>query len=120
MTIRFGCDIISANTPPGYITKIIDESKTKQIRSEASGVFKSLIDIGKRVERGELPVGECIYFDEAYERLTKLQELELAEIDVNMFKAINNQLINDGCGLFRGRQILPFEHVSRFQNDLID
>ena len=40
--------------------------------------------------------------------------------DVNMFKAINNQLINDGCGLFRGRQILPFEHLSRFQNDLID
>ena len=28
--------------------------------------------------------------------------------------------INDGCGLFRGRQILPFEHLSRFQNDLID
>ena len=50
----------------------------------------------------------------------KLQELELAKIDVNMFEAINNQLINDGCGLFRGRQILPFEHLSRFQNDLID
>ena len=57
---------------------------------------------------------------EAYERLVKLQELELAKIDVNMFKAINNHLINDGCGLFRGRQILPFEHLSRFQNDLID
>ena len=36
------------------------------------------------------------------------------------YKYINNQLINDGCGLFRGRQILPFEHLSRFQNDLID
>lgn len=57
--------------------------------------------------------------DEAYERLIKLQELNLSEIDVNMFKAYNNQLINDGCGLFRGRQILPFEHLSRFQNDLI-
>ena len=74
----------------------------------------------RRTKRDEIPIGECIYFDEAYERLTKLQELELAEIDVNMFKAINNQLINDGCGLFRGRQILPFEHLSRFQNDLID
>lgn len=74
----------------------------------------------RRTKRDEIPVGDCIYFDEAYERLTKLQELELAEIDVNMFKAINNQLINDGCGLFRGRQILPFEHLSRFQNDLID
>lgn len=38
----------------------------------------------------------------------------------DLFSAINNQLINDGCGLFRGRQILPFEHLSRFQNDLID
>ena len=64
--------------------------------------------------------GECRYFDEAYERLVKLQELELSKVDVNMFKAYNNQLINDGCGLFRGRQILPFEHLSRFQNDLIE
>ena len=74
----------------------------------------------RRTKRDEIPMGECVYFDEAYERLTKLQELELANLDVNMFSAINNQLINDGCGLFRGRQILPFEHLSRFQNDLID
>lgn len=73
-----------------------------------------------RAKRDIIPEGECICFDEAYERLTKLQELELADINVNMFKALNNQLINDGCGLFRGRQILPFEHLSRFQNDLID
>ena len=78
------------------------------------------LQVTRRTKRDEIPVGECVYFDEAYERLTRLQELELAEIDVNMFKAINNQLINDGCGLFRGRQILPFEHLSRFQNDLID
>ena len=73
-----------------------------------------------RAKRDIIPEGECICFDESYERLTKLQELELADINVNMFKALNNQLINDGCGLFRGRQILPFEHLSRFQNDLID
>ena len=73
----------------------------------------------RRTKRDEIPVSECIYFDEAYERLTKLQELELADIDVNMFKAINNQLINDGCGLFRGRQILPFEHWSD-ENDNYD
>lgn len=73
-----------------------------------------------RTQRDIIPVGECKYFDEAYERLTKLQELELSEINVNMFRTLNNQLINDGCGLFRGRQILPFEHLSRFQNDLID
>ena len=45
---------------------------------------------------------------------------ELSKIDVNMFGAINNSLINDGCGLYRGRLILPFEHLSRFQNDVID
>lgn len=28
-------------------------------------------------------------------------------------------LVNDGCGLYRGRLILPYEHLSRFQNDLI-
>lgn len=74
----------------------------------------------RRSKRDIIPEGECIYFDEAYERLTKLQDLDLSAVNVNMFKAYNNQLINDGCGLFRGRQILPFEHLSRFQNDLID
>lgn len=45
---------ISVNTPPGYMTKIIDESKTKQIRSEAGGIFRSLIEIGRRVDHGDL------------------------------------------------------------------
>ena len=43
-----------------------------------------------------------------------------SRLDVNMFSAMNNSLINDGCGLYRGRLILPYEHLSRFQNDLID
>ena len=71
-----------------------------------------------RSKRDMIPEGECKCFDEAYERLIKLQQLDLSEVNVNMFKAFNNQLINDGCGLFRGRQILPFEHLSRFQNDM--
>ena len=73
-----------------------------------------------RTRRDIIPDGECRYFDEAYERFTKLQNLDLSAVNVNMFKAFSNQLINDGCGLFRGRQILPFEHLSRFQNDKID
>ena len=73
-----------------------------------------------RTKSDLIPAGDCIYYDEAMERLTKLQSLSLADINVNMFKAFNNHLINDGCGLFRGRQILPFEHLSRFQNDMID
>ena len=74
----------------------------------------------ERSRREEIPFGECIYFDEAYERVVKLHGLNLADVDVNMFGAIDNNLINDGCGLFRGRLILPFEHLSRFQNDIID
>lgn len=74
----------------------------------------------ERARRDAIPKGECIYFDEAYERGILLQQLELSELEVNMFSAMDNSLINDGCGLFRGRQILPYEHLSRFQNDLVD
>lgn len=74
----------------------------------------------ERARRDAVPVGESIYFDEAFERGMLLQQLDLAELDVNMFSAADNSLINDGCGLYRGRLILPFEHLSRFQNDLID
>ena len=35
-----------------------------------------------RSRRDIIPVGECIYFDEAYERLAKLQELDLSIINV--------------------------------------
>lgn len=71
----------------------------------------------ERAKRYKIPEGECLYFDEAYERGIRLQNLDLAKLDVNMFGAVNNSLINDGCGLFRGRLILPYEHLSRFQND---
>lgn len=74
----------------------------------------------ERSRRDAVPLGECIYFDEAYERGVQLQQLELSKLDVNMFSAMDNSLINDGCGLYRGRLILPYEHLSRFQNDLID
>ncbi|MCM1105856.1 MAG: guanosine polyphosphate pyrophosphohydrolase [Blautia sp.] len=73
-----------------------------------------------RIRRAAIPQGECVYFDDAYERGLLLQNLDLSQLDVNMFSAIDNLLINDGCGLFRGRAILPYEHLSRFQNDLID
>ena len=74
----------------------------------------------ERTRRDEIPVGVYPIFDEAYERVVKLHELNLAEVNVNMFGALNNSVVNDGCGLFRGRLILPYEHLSRFQNDLID
>lgn len=70
-----------------------------------------------RERKNEIPAGVCKYFDEACERIQMLRNINLAELDVNMFTAIDNYRINDGCGLFRGRQILPFEHLSRFQND---
>lgn len=74
----------------------------------------------ERAKRDAIPKGGNIYFDDAYERGIMLQQLKLSKIDVNMFSAVNNSLINDGCGLYRGRLILPYEHLSRFQNDLID
>ena len=49
----------------------------------------------KRCDPGR---GMCL-LDEAYERGMKLLFLELAEILTNMFSAVNNSLINDGCGL---------------------
>lgn len=73
-----------------------------------------------RARRDAIPPGENRYFDEAYARVQKLETLDLSTLDVNMFAAANNYLINDGCGLFRGRMILPYEHLSRFQNDIID
>lgn len=74
----------------------------------------------ERSRRDAVPEGESLYFDEAYERGQLLSKLELSRLDVNMFAAMDNHLINDGCGLYRGRLILPYEHLSRFQNDLID
>ena len=73
------------------------------------------------INREEVDALSFIVFEgSAYERGMKLLNLDLAELDVNMFSAVNNSLINDGCGLYRGRLILPYEHLSRFQNDLID
>ncbi len=74
----------------------------------------------ERATRNKIPKGVCRYFDEAYERGVLLQGLDLSKIDVDMFGAIDNSLINDCCGLYRGRLILPYEHLSRFQNDLVD
>lgn len=74
----------------------------------------------ERARRETVPVGLCPEFDEAWERQTALQQLELAKVNVNMFSAYSQDLINDGCGLFRGRLITPFEHLSKFQNDSLE
>ncbi len=74
----------------------------------------------KKKEERLVPPGVFAFYDEAYERLELLENIELAKLDVNMFAARSNILVNDGCGLYRGRLILPYEHLSRFQNDLVD
>ncbi len=73
-----------------------------------------------RARHSLIPEGENIYFDEAFERVTALQDLDLSSIDVDMFTALSNTLMNDSCGLYRGRLILPYEHLSSYQNDLIE
>ena len=46
--------IVTAKTPPGYITEMLNEGKTKQIQSEAAGLFFRTTEIGKTVEHGDL------------------------------------------------------------------
>lgn len=87
---------------------------------EANHTFYEMQQNEERARRAPVPVGICTYFDEAYERGILLQQLDFSKVDVNMFKAFDQYRINDGCGLLRGRLILPYEHLSRFQNDLID
>ena len=71
----------------------------------------------ERRRRNEIPEGECVWYDEALQRGEALRTLDLSKVDVNMFAALDNYRISDGCGLYRGRLILPLEHLSRFQND---
>lgn len=46
--------IVSAKTPPGYVTLILNESNTEQIQSESAGMFFRIAEIGKTVERGDV------------------------------------------------------------------
>lgn len=130
-------DYITNTSPSGYqslhITLFDNHSRSyieMQLRTKTMDDFAEIGPANhlgyenrqnsERSRRDIIPFGECPYFDDAHERVRLLQELELNKLDVNMFAAANNSLINDGCGLFRGRLILPYEHLSRFQNDLID
>jgi len=47
-------EIVSVKTHPGYLTELLDESDNIQIQSEAAGIFMSCVEIGTRVERGEV------------------------------------------------------------------
>lgn len=71
----------------------------------------------ERARRSLIPVGGSVYFDEAYERGMELQHLDLSGLDVDMFAALDNHLINDGCGLYKSRLVLPYEHLSRHQSE---
>ncbi len=73
----------------------------------------------QRKEEQSMAVRNMLFYEEARQRLQLLKELDLSKVDVNMFAAKDNILMNDGCGLYRGRLILPYEHLSRFQNDQI-
>ena len=57
----------------------------------------------ERARRDAIPQGESVCFDEAYERGMRLLNLDLTQLDVNMFAAVSNSLINDGAGYTRGR-----------------
>lgn len=44
----------------------------------------------ERARRDAIPQGESVYFDEAYERGMRLLNLDLTQLDVNMFAAVSN------------------------------
>ena len=71
----------------------------------------------ERTVQQDVPAGLSRDYDEARRRGQLLQDIDLTKVDVNMFSALAPTLINDGCGLFRGRLILPYEHLSRFQHE---
>ena len=87
---------------------------------EANHSFYEMQQNEERARRAPVPEGACVYFDEAYQRGLLLQGIDFSKVDVNLFRAFDRYRINDGCGLLQGRLILPYEHLSRFQNDLID
>ena len=87
---------------------------------DASHSLYENIQHKERAQRDEIPEGACPFFDEAYQRGMQLQHLDYSKVDVNMFTAIDNVRMNDGCGFVQGRLILPYEHLSGFQNDVID
>lgn len=70
----------------------------------------------ERARREMIPEGVSRDFDEAWGRLEKIRTMDLSKVDVNMFTAISGELMNDGCGFYRGRLITPFEHLSKFQS----
>jgi len=70
------------------------------------------------VQRNTIPVGENLYFDEAYNRIIELRNLDLSKVNVNMFNALDNNTMNDGCGLYKGRLILPYEHLAKIRGSL--
>ncbi|ETP71963.1 guanosine polyphosphate synthetase/pyrophosphohydrolase [Lachnospiraceae bacterium JC7] len=71
------------------------------------------------VQRNTIPVGECIYFDEAYNRIIELRNLDFSKVKVDMFNAVDNTKLNDGCGFYKGRLILPYEHLARPKNTMV-
>ena len=87
--------IAAAKTPPGYITEILDESKTKQIQSEAAGIFFRTAEIGKTVENGDV-LGR-IHDPLDGELLTEIR----SPVSGTVYFAYNSPLINAKAVCFK-------------------
>ena len=88
--LRFMCrrGIVTAKTPPGYITELIDEDMTKQIQSEAAGLFFRVTEIGSTVEHGDV-LGR-IYDPLAGELVAEIR----TPVSGTVYFAYNSPLIN--------------------------
>lgn len=60
--LRFmqGTGLVNMHMHPGYQTMMLQESQTKQIQSEAGGVFVSMTKVGSHVERGDI-LGKIVH-----------------------------------------------------------
>lgn len=64
----------------------------------------------------QVPNGQNKVYDQALMRLNNLINLDLSKVDVDMFTCYGIDRMNDACGLFKGRLILPIEKLSKYEN----
>ena len=80
--------MVKVTTPPGYNTQVLDESKTRQVRSDHAGIFFSLTQIGRRVEQGDILGRITDPFD--CELVSKIR----SPVSGTVYFAYNSPLIN--------------------------
>ena len=91
----------------GYVSSDEIDSVRDEINKEWTSKYTTLEDEKNNLVRVNDILSELEKQVEPLEKQSEKAKVylkkkeELKKLDVNMFTAINNSLINDGCGLFR-------------------